>query len=124
MNTDQSGRVIKFRCWDVQGEKMFIPKEIPNDLIGTIPEDPDEQFFVHMQFTGLKDKAGKEIYEHDLIISAGKVLSPYIVEWKDFHGWCLRHPDNKDAIWLADHVWKDAEVIGNIYENSNLLNHV
>jgi uncharacterized phage protein (TIGR01671 family) len=66
-----------------------------------------------MQFTGLKDKKGKEIYEGDI------VQSPYdskgnkikAVEWRDSYnqcGWNLR----KDT---------GVEIIGNIYENPELV---
>ena len=128
-------RVIKFRIWDEQektmpfvGFRLFGETTIFHLIDQYAFETKGEKDtllryndFKEMQFIGLLDKNGMEIYEGDLIVSTGKVLSPYIVEWKDFHGWRLRHPDNKNAIWLADHVWKDAEVIGNIYENKNLL---
>jgi uncharacterized phage protein (TIGR01671 family) len=113
-------REIKFRCWDVQGQKMFIPKEIPNDMICSVPEDDDEQFFVHMQFTGLKDKNGKEIYEVDILEftyhrdRSGNDIVKFtrVVEWEEMdnsQGWGITQK--------MHHI-----VIGNIYETPQLLN--
>jgi uncharacterized phage protein (TIGR01671 family) len=133
-------RVIKFRAWDgenmiyesrqkeyddyymlnLQGE--FWPHTRTGDHDFCFDKDPINKIkHSLMQFIGLLDKNGKEIYEGDLIVSAGNVLSPYVVEWKVFHGWCLRYPSNTEAIWLADHVWKDAEVVGNHFENPELI---
>ena len=70
------------------------------------------------QFTGLHDKNGKEIYEGDIVTNGDKNIR-YIVEWYDT-GLRARQYNNKSYIGLE--YWKDVlEVIGNIYENSELL---
>lgn len=66
-----------------------------------------------LQFTGLTDKNGKEIYEGD-ILSGGDVYGPWAVVW-EVDGWVL-----KDGCALHAALG-DKEVIGNIYENSDLL---
>ncbi len=70
------------------------------------------------QYTGLKDKNGKNIYEGD-IFSLGSKKILYIVEWLD-NGFQGRQNGNKSTVGLT--YWNsDIEVIGNIYDNSELL---
>lgn len=64
---------------------------------------------IFLQYTGLKDKNGKEIYEGDVL--RGGVYSHYEVEWDaDQCGWNI-----------GNHVQHFYEIIGNIYQNPELL---
>ena len=101
-------REIKFRAWDKIQKKM-----IPEWFSIHKNHEPLE----FMQFTGLKDKNGKEIYEGDV------VKGDYRVIWKQkFASFGLVHPS-----WLFVHYFGEAadpeecEVIGNIYESPELL---
>lgn len=126
-------RTIKFRAWDkdrkrmVQGGLSFdyenqIHEEENigvNNLYGAESEQIEE--FELMQFTGLLDKNGKEIYEGDVLTMLN---INYLVEWNDkkgrwnFYNPILSHP----SYWgLTAGQMKRCEVIGNIYENPNLL---
>ena len=75
-----------------------------------------------MQFTGLRDKNGKEIYEGDILRRPGYAegLSDYIVGFDKGH-FTLQHTKtayNQLGIWnIAD----TTEVVGNIHENPELL---
>jgi uncharacterized phage protein (TIGR01671 family) len=73
---------------------------------------------VWMQSTGLKDKNEKEVFQSDLIRVGGLL---YEVKWMEDTG-CneLVGIDNTER-WIMYTHWKDAEKIGNIFENSNLL---
>ena len=71
------------------------------------------------QYTGLKDKNGKEIYEGDIVYDRD-YENVAVVAWdKDTLGWVLR--DEIDSNWLADMVNDGSVIIGNIYENADLL---
>jgi hypothetical protein len=74
-------REIKFRVWDVIGKKMFIPKSIENNSICSIPEDDDEQFYVHMQFTGLKDFFAWKEFIYDEAYEIPEIRGS---GWRDF----------------------------------------
>ncbi len=133
-------REIKFRCWDVQAKKMFVPKEIPNGLIGAIPEDDDGQFFVHMQYIDLKDKNGTLIYEGDvlsILTQAGKI-ELFEAAWGihrrqmksgwtvDIPGFSFISKDGFPSFPIVDnyqnvHDLSMIEIVGNRYEHPELL---
>lgn len=73
------------------------------------------------QFTGLHDKNGKEIYEGDIVrFWWGAVLvCAEIVYRKGGHCFDIK----ADHFCQDEPEWSDFEVIGNIYENPNLLDH-
>lgn len=80
--------------------------------------------FVIMQSTGLNDKNGKEIYEGDICIDHGGI--PCIGEIKydeDFAGFFfyLKYEDVPFIEQESIYDFVDIEVIGNIYENPELL---
>ena len=115
---------MEFRAWDLEDKGMFDVLEI--NLSGQhvtyfdgAPRDreyPEE--IVLMQYTGLKDKNGKEIYEGDILNGD----FPDVVFWDNDRGqWGLRNSENPD-----DTLWEikrdnNPEIIGNIYENPELL---
>lgn len=92
-----------------QGKAIMIKK---NTTAWTVLEDTIGQF------TGVKDKNGKEICEGD-VATAGDKNIKYIVEWLDT-GLKARQYNNKSYIGLE--YWQDTlEVIGNVHENLELL---
>ncbi len=102
-------RTIKFRAWDIEGKKMLKSHEFNYSFL----QSGDFRFFKPMQFTGLLDKNGKEIYEGDIIktdLDPKEFKNPVVVEWhEDVCG------------WSADGLFCEPEVIGNVYENKDLL---
>lgn len=85
-----------------------------------------------MQFTGLKDKNNKEVYEGDIV-----QFFPYHLckskKWKTMaingqvifnnnSQFCIRYKDVKDEGEFSDYLFPiECRVIGNIYENPELL---
>lgn len=130
-------RVIKFRAWDKTNNRMMIfddfwPCDEYRSLAWRINEksmtkndgnyrlDWDEEALELMQFTGLTDKNGKEIYDGDwLKDSLGRL---HKMVWSDTEArFQLRF---FEVDWQIRHIVdaRTMEVIGNIYENPELLN--
>ena len=146
-------REIKFRAWDKVDKQMFYGVEQAYDTLGTMQDGEGNKLsylwtsfgevleeqkmgkLVLMQFTGLLDKNGKEIYEGDIIyynqgLSKGGVnsLGEYelprlldgirVVAWKDTgFDWDGSH----SGLMFCKGGQDEYEVIGNIYENPELL---
>lgn len=125
-------REIKFRCWcDNQMQKVssidFQHKKIKLFASDTI----DSHEGVLMQYTGLKDKNGKEIYEGDIIdihqtvngenvfiieiTNTGLVIPSYRFNRN------IKYQYNVRELLEVNEYEKEIEVIGNIYENPELL---
>lgn len=133
-------REIKFRAWDTRklimsyGRKPYMYLTTTERLIGigcdlhhSMYHDTSRSFereIVLMQFTGLHDKSGKEIWEGDIVRWETEQSTIEILEvaWNKVHArFELRSPKSKYVGWhfhigLADIL----EVIGNIYENPAL----
>ena len=71
-----------------------------------------------MQSTGLKDKNGTEIYEGDIVKNIYDEI--YVVKWFDA-GFYLEERYNGGFDYSELHFGNNKEVIGNIYENPELL---
>ena len=115
-------REIKFRVWDAEIEEMHDWESlIPSVDMGYLLSNNDEEYDEYriMQYTGLKDKYGVEIYEGDIVISqdgTGGLVYKHIVEWNEFYK--RFEPMGEDE---AHFNRESCEIIGNIYENPELL---
>ena len=126
-------REIKFRVWDVDRKHMICP---PNEhlslMISGYPMNYQtgqggEGYLVLMQYTGLKDKNGKAIYEGDILETEPqkKIIGRGFRTAVDYRNgmFCFNPLENRDINRHALCLLMDyePEIIGNIYENPELL---
>jgi uncharacterized phage protein (TIGR01671 family) len=144
-------REIKFRAWDKVGKTM-IPFDEPRRCIeygliawasskhmgiGALPgsyvylmdetEEGEEDPYVLMQFTGLLDKNGKEIYEGDVVkriidtsYDTG-TYPPMVIEKRVFIETVYWIDETAGFSPFHENFGEEIEVIGNIYANPELV---
>ena len=116
-------REIKFRAWDVLNNKMLNWGDIFHLPAWEIfPGTPEQRPFNIMQYTGLQDRNGREIYEGDIIEflenESGETWTAKIV----FENLAFKALDVEDGGYEYDFDdLTEIEVIGNIYENPEIL---
>jgi len=142
-------RQLKFRIWNNTDKEMYFSKPLEfrnlgymdiedggDGLYGLMGHalttskgiDTNKKEFIIQQFTGLKDKDGKEIYEGDIIIynrafeqeREVKELISFVRYQEAKFGFDLTG-FNGMFFDLCDEY--NLEVVGNIFENSELLNN-
>ena len=106
-------RDIKFRAWNKRRKEMIF-----FDLYEHQYEYWDYIKETAMQYTGLKDKNGKEIYEGDVIHRHLNVY--FAVRWSNDTWEAYPKYDNQ-GLYLSASQFIECEVIGNIHENPDLL---
>ena len=115
-------REIKFRAWDEVSEKMlnwndFLDTNMKNTFIA-----PESTGLILMQYTGLHDKNGKEIHEGDIVKyrdSRGQHIEKVIFDKGCFYAGMHWGSSTRVAPKLIN--TRISEVIGNIYDNPELL---
>jgi hypothetical protein len=110
-------REIKFRAWDKERNRMLEFGLFDLDCGQWDTEIGSINDFPIMQYTGLKDKKGKEIYEGDIVKSRGyndiNEEERVFIETVEFNG--------GEFLPICEEPSENYEVIGNIYENPELL---
>ena len=123
-------REIKFRAWF--GDKMIKPMSLQKMIHqkdNTIPLKVLEKEIIFMQYTGLKDKNGVEIYEGDLLQSFYNDGEIHEVIWHEESASFRvatyldnRHGGSFAELFFMDDIHENCnKIIGNIYENPELL---
>jgi hypothetical protein len=103
-------REIKFRAWDSEKKIMIGPFRVGSELSMAWPPE--------MQYTGLEDKNGKEIYEEDIIlIPVYSRTEIHIVKWGNVGWGPFSEWNQSEAGYGANST---CLIIGNSYENPDL----
>jgi len=116
-------REIKFRAYG--GSKKIIPWEyLKKFYVVTIFPNTKDNTYHLMQYTGLKDKNGKEIYEGDIVEEKNESgIFIYVIDWNEYE--CCFYPKAVNFKTCIEHdiaaLYTEFTIIGNKFENPELL---
>ena len=112
---------LKFRCFCLYNKEMlYSDRHYPN--LEAYFGDQSSETSDYMQFTGLKDKNGVEIYAGDIVNHNG--IGVGHIDYNDKHAAYKIVFKGTTRKWLIDMIEREIreiEVIGNIYENPELI---
>jgi uncharacterized phage protein (TIGR01671 family) len=139
---------IRLKAWDIKRKKMLVPSELQfrtegvfcyfqtlnskeyadmgtyyrkRKLCNPAPGCGREQEVILRKGTGLNDKKGVEIYQGDIIEVRGfKAFVKYVKHRSGFL--CITKNGEPQKSWPLYRCYKQSQIIGNIYENPNLIN--
>ena len=127
---------LEFKAWDKEKKRMIEPDwwgvqssngRMFDNEANYLPYEPEDRFVV-IQYIGLKDKHKKKIYEGDIIIGFIERDIPCLIEpigteevSEGYLSICAS-PKGKHACYALQLGEENIEIIGNIYENPELLN--
>lgn len=139
-------REIKFRAWTKRddcwiGGFSIHQSGLFSDLINAKIEEPQhiaiadahwqvlskQDDIVVMQYTGLKDKAGRDIYEGDILLNPKYGKAEVVFQYGCF-GVDIYSPYKLGSGFYSFNTiiadYENCEVIGNVYENPELINKI
>jgi len=120
-------REIKFRAWSLErgminelpSEALIIDENEGTLICGRNLSNGDWEEPILMQFTGLKDKKGKDIYEGD-VVKADWREGNWEIVFADGGFMMNIIPDSHAQVFIQN---EEVQIIGNIHENSDLINN-
>lgn len=120
-------REIKFRVWDKKYNKMEVSPEVPSPFANAnINNCFKSDNLIFMQYTGLEDKNGNEIYEGDILL--GRFILDEVEDYI-FLSLTEEEKETQSKMFVVEDIFypytnqipEDLEVVGNIFENPELL---
>lgn len=122
-------RELKFRAWDKVEKKMLFDADpfvihVSGSNEPLLAEKHRNEDCIFEQYTGLKDKNGKMIYEGDIVeyswdFCGKKRKNRYVVEW--LSGKVEHYPYSLDSGFTLPDSVDGYTVVGNIHENQELI---
>lgn len=110
--------IPKFRAWDKETKTMNGMAEIYRNRNQEIELHPRDENIILMQSTKLKDKNGKEIFEGDIVSIDTDEFDLLFVKYESGIYWLM---DDEECVEHLSDYYKYVSIVGNIYENPELL---